>query len=334
MQTLQEQHPEVFSAFLAGYHVLRQSDRFWAGLSTDIVIEQTLMRSMKSVGGLTRGRGMGDSQQTQWLLSRPACADMNSGMQEVTGSENTTSGQHAESSQSRMRRDDEDMRSILNFLLSRDPFACDETLRSISTGVTADQIVNSDRAKEVGYTILESMKDNAVTDYTFRKKEQVVIMGVKASAKVDGLLRESDKAKLTDALVSAAAQESEKDIVDETSDIEYVLDGGSLLHRIPWRRSDTFVAIGQTYVEYVQRMYMKPRIVFDGYNDGPSNKDATHLRRSCGVVGPTIRFNPEMVCSARKEYFLANPNNKQAFVQYLGDVLEKDGCQVLMHKGM
>ncbi|GFN74414.1 hypothetical protein PoB_000092000 [Plakobranchus ocellatus] len=41
-----------------------------------------------------------------------------------------------------------------------------------------------------------------------------------------------------------------------------------------------------------------------------------------------------MVCIARKEHFLANPNNKQAFVQCLGDVLEKDGCQVPMHKGM
>ncbi|GFN74416.1 hypothetical protein PoB_000092200 [Plakobranchus ocellatus] len=109
MQTLQKQHPEVFSAFLADYHVRRRSDRFWAGLSTDIGIEQTLLRRMKSVGGLTSGRGMGDSQRTQWLLSRPACADMNSAVQEVTGSENTTSGQHAESSQSRMRRDDEDI---------------------------------------------------------------------------------------------------------------------------------------------------------------------------------------------------------------------------------
>ncbi|GFO01027.1 hypothetical protein PoB_002753200 [Plakobranchus ocellatus] len=98
MQTLQEQHPEVFSAFSAGYHVLRRSDRFWAELSTDLVIEQTLMRSMKSVRGLARGRDMGDSQLTQWLLSRPACADMHSSMQEVTGSENRTSGQHAESS--------------------------------------------------------------------------------------------------------------------------------------------------------------------------------------------------------------------------------------------
>ncbi|GFS16571.1 hypothetical protein ElyMa_004959500 [Elysia marginata] len=80
-------------------------------------------------------------------------------------------------------------------------------------------------------------------------------------------------------------------------------------------------------------MYEKPRIVFDGYNDEPSTKDATHLRRSCGVVGPTINFNPKMVCNATKEYFLGNPKNKQAFVQYLGDVLKKDGCQVLHAEG-
>ncbi|GFR96725.1 hypothetical protein ElyMa_004459100 [Elysia marginata] len=80
-------------------------------------------------------------------------------------------------------------------------------------------------------------------------------------------------------------------------------------------------------------MYGKPRIVYDRYNNGPSTKDATHLRRSCGVVGPTIKFNPEMVCNARKEHLRGNPKNKQAFVQYLGDVLKKNGCQVLHAEG-
>ena len=51
------------------------------------------------------------------------------------------------------------------------------------------------------------------------------------------------------------------------------------------------------------------------------------------MVGPTIRFTPEMVCNTRKEQFLTNSNNKQAFVQYLGDILEKDGCQVLHAQG-
>ena len=52
----QEQHPHVYANILQGYHVVRRTDRFWAGLSLDLVIEQMMMRSVKSTGGLTRGR--------------------------------------------------------------------------------------------------------------------------------------------------------------------------------------------------------------------------------------------------------------------------------------
>lgn len=45
MQTLQQDHPDVYRIFLEGYHVLRRSDRYWAGLTTDHVIERVLMRS-------------------------------------------------------------------------------------------------------------------------------------------------------------------------------------------------------------------------------------------------------------------------------------------------
>ena len=57
MAEFQQQHLHVYANFLRGYHVVRRSDRFWAGLSLDLVIEQMLMRSVKSTGGLTRGRG-------------------------------------------------------------------------------------------------------------------------------------------------------------------------------------------------------------------------------------------------------------------------------------
>lgn len=51
--------PDVCALFMKGYHVLRRSERYWAGLSSDLVIEKELMRSEKTTGGLTRGRGMG-----------------------------------------------------------------------------------------------------------------------------------------------------------------------------------------------------------------------------------------------------------------------------------
>ena len=78
---LELDHTEVYRHFKAGHHVLRRTDRFWGCLSTDLTIEQILMRSIKSSGGLTRGRGIGEAQRAQWILSMPACVDYNSDMQ-------------------------------------------------------------------------------------------------------------------------------------------------------------------------------------------------------------------------------------------------------------
>ncbi|RUM44711.1 MAG: hypothetical protein DSY80_04110 [Desulfocapsa sp.] len=61
MIQLQALHPDVHQKIDGGYHVVRRSDRYWAGLSTDLIIEQVLMRSVKTSGSLTRGKGMTDS---------------------------------------------------------------------------------------------------------------------------------------------------------------------------------------------------------------------------------------------------------------------------------
>ena len=69
MSNLQAEHHNVLKHFEEGLHVVRRSDRLWAGLSSDLMIEQALMRSLKtSGGGLTRGRGMMEQQRLQWLL--------------------------------------------------------------------------------------------------------------------------------------------------------------------------------------------------------------------------------------------------------------------------
>ena len=43
------------------------------------------MRSLKTSGGHTQGRGMTKNQPLLWLLSRPACAEVNQAMQELSG---------------------------------------------------------------------------------------------------------------------------------------------------------------------------------------------------------------------------------------------------------
>ena len=38
MEDLKDKHPDVYQQFQDGLHVVRRSDRYWAGLSTDLVI--------------------------------------------------------------------------------------------------------------------------------------------------------------------------------------------------------------------------------------------------------------------------------------------------------
>ena len=44
MSQLEKQHPDIYRQFQEGLHVVRRSDCLWASLSTDLVIEQVLMR--------------------------------------------------------------------------------------------------------------------------------------------------------------------------------------------------------------------------------------------------------------------------------------------------
>ena len=69
-------HPQVQKWFEEGFHSVRRSNRYWAGLSSDLIIEQVLMRSVKTSGGLTRGRGMNELQRSIWLLSTPVTAEI------------------------------------------------------------------------------------------------------------------------------------------------------------------------------------------------------------------------------------------------------------------
>ena len=69
---------------------MRRSERQWARLWTDIVIEQVQIRSLKSGGGLTRGRCMTESVRKQWLYSTQACAAIHDAMTSLSGKHHIT----------------------------------------------------------------------------------------------------------------------------------------------------------------------------------------------------------------------------------------------------
>ncbi len=106
-------------------------------LSTDLIIEQVLMRSMKTSGGLTRGREMRWCKNSQgWI---------------------TTHGSKTKTWQARQDRDWKDILTVLNHLKERNSFSSDQSLSNITTGVYAHRAVNVDTTKSDAMTILQSM---------------------------------------------------------------------------------------------------------------------------------------------------------------------------------
>ena len=81
----------VYEHFKSGGFIVRRSARSWAGLACDLTIEQVLIRSLKTTGGLTRGTGMPDVQRSIWLMSKPLCSTYSLQMEENIEVLHTTS---------------------------------------------------------------------------------------------------------------------------------------------------------------------------------------------------------------------------------------------------
>ena len=180
MMELPKDYPWLYTKFATnGYHTVRRSDRFWAGLWTDLIIEQVLMRTIKSRGGLTRGRGVNESVRVMWVNSMHRCASVHSAMCNLTGMQHRTSEQHIELGKSRMKQDNEDLKKIMQWFEIHNPFdANDSSLKSLSTGLTvSDKIdVNCDEAEKIGHRIQCSLDGITLEDAKIKRKDKVTTL--------------------------------------------------------------------------------------------------------------------------------------------------------------
>ena len=173
MINLETHNKHVFEMFQNGYHVIRRSNTFWGGLGADLVIEQTLMRTLKTAGGLTRVGGMREAQRGRWTLALPLVTEYSQGMDDVTGITYSTSEQLIDTSSARITCDHEDTGKVLNFITEFSPYTSDECLRNIVTGVVADDAINVHELISVGKRIVEEMDGKDVFTYSFCRKDKV-----------------------------------------------------------------------------------------------------------------------------------------------------------------
>ncbi|CAC5398050.1 unnamed protein product [Mytilus coruscus] len=316
---------------------------------------------------------MTESQRSLWLMSMLACAEINQAIQDLSGVGYFSSEQQKDETRASQKKDTNDIQTFLAFLKSRNPFIepeVDRSLRNIETGVVADKTVNVDDAKMVGTCTIQEIVGKNIADHTFRRKKQVITLGNKVQAKLDGKPLRIDSQLLFQRCTTAAhgifddisdifqyelcgvpssifettglPREPQKSTLAEymwnlielkpkaPTETYFVLDGGSFIHRLPLTNGATLDNICMTYVNYVNNHYKDATVVFDGYPSVPTTKDVTHIRRTKGIISPKVNFNNDTQIKTKKDEFLSNSENKQLFLNTLGEKL-KDGHVQVIH---
>ena len=108
--------------------------------------------------------------------------------------------------------------------------------------------------------------------------------------------RKPDKAQLVKAIKNHVTPTSDDAVLDAIPVTEhFVLDGGSLLHRLKWAEGSTYSSIADAYAKFTSDLYRHATVVFDGYRGGPVINDNTHQRR-----GANKTFNKVNISDAIK----------------------------------
>lgn len=289
-----------------GYFTIRRSDKFWSGIWADMTIEQTLMRSMKSAGGLTRGQGITDSVLTKWILAMPILLDIKDKIEEFCHIAFVTSEQTLYDARLwRISRDNRDVEKFMGWFSHHPPFPVVNDIMLISTGVKGDVKIDCHNAYEIGMSLMTQIVGNNFSQIKFQRKKRVVpLRAANSSIKIQDeivpidpniLFQRISLAKKSDqhlqqylqyelALfllslfnVSGMRKTKKSDLYEAFSSVTdvinfgnfvHVIDGGYLLHRIAWRQQETFAQILDKYVDYVKKYYKSNSfVIFDGYPD-------------------------------------------------------------------
>lgn len=298
MLELDTKFPWVYEYFVVhGYHTVRRTDRYWAGLWTDLIIKQVMMRSLKSRGGLTRGRGVTKSVRIMWINSMHRCAGIHDAMTTLTGLKLRTSEQHVELSTSRRLRDSSDLKKLAEWFEGHDPFDAKLTdLRSLSSGLTASEEdrINCDDAENVGQAIHIKLDGVCFENAKLKRSDQIQTLSrLQDGTKLNNLFTVIDPLVLFSRLTALVQRQEDipsqffyeltpeptsllKDglmrkptkstlrnhllkNVPSTTNIakSCVVDGGALLHKVQWLPKCTYNELADHYVSFVKRKYGK-----------------------------------------------------------------------------
>ena len=272
-----------------GFFTMRRSNKNWAGLWSDLTVEQTLMRTMKTSGGLTHGRGITDSVLSRWILGMPASCEMCTKVEEFCGLRGSYSEQHIELRPSRIVRDNEDSGRISQWFVSHPPLSENMEIMSLATGMIGDGKINCYKSYDIGLESMNAITGQNFSDVKLKRKNRVLPLATMNSSvtireeivPVDTTLLfqriihtidsaddlqdyfEYELAPMPPALFTeqgmrktnkAAMYSVFNDISTTFQDLDdavFIVDGGFLLHRVVWPSHIQGMTYDEVYDAYI-----------------------------------------------------------------------------------
>lgn len=131
-----------------GYFTIRRSDKAFSGIRSDMTIEQTLNRFFGT--DLKHGRGVTPSVVARYLLTMPSVFNLMENLENYCGIKSHTSEQHVDNSESRMKRDNNDINEFIYWLQNHSPFKPSNSSVSLSTGIIGGPNIDCHKAIEKG----------------------------------------------------------------------------------------------------------------------------------------------------------------------------------------
>lgn len=350
---------EEYEKFTGGGFTVRRTSKFWSGTWTDMTIEQSLMRIMKIAGGLTHGRGVSESILCRWTKGMSSLQNICEEMEKMCGVAFTSSEQHVEMREARIKRDSSDSKKLMEWFMQHYPFPDVPEILSLSTGVVGDSSINCHMAKEIGLLAIDRIVGGDFQNVKFYRKDRVLPLATMNNAikihdetipinpttifhritiakQSDEELEEFLKYELCpyplplfddcgmrkgtkSALYKAFTPTEQANL----QGCVYVIDGGYLLHRVVWSRGQSFSSICESYVSFVKSKYKDSAVVvFDGYPQEDScrgTKYTERARRSRKQTSVDLMFDETMVPTVPQEKFLGNMKNKERLILMLKD---------------
>lgn len=106
--------PSIYQRFTEGFFTVRRSDKLCCGTSTYMIIEQSMMKSMKTDGGIYRGRSTKESVISKWVYGMHAMNTVCEGLEVRANVKMDTTDQHVDASDSRCKKDAKDIKTLLD----------------------------------------------------------------------------------------------------------------------------------------------------------------------------------------------------------------------------